>query len=226
MREMSHLISRPIVGENAHGHIVERYLDVARAIGCKVQNVNFPVVVPPLARKRAARILSEAGMTDQNAYVALAVGANWPNKRWPAKYYAELIDSLYEENIIPVLVGGGAVDANIAAAIEAQTEIPPVNVIGKTSLTELAYIVGNAAAVVGGDTGPVHLAAGLKTPTVMLMGPTDAKRNGPYGQETNAIEADRPCKYCWHRACPKGIDCLAVIHVDDVAAKIKSIIGK
>jgi len=58
----------------------------------------------------------------------------------------------------------------------------------------------------------------------MVMGPTDANRNGPYGQLENAIEADRPCRYCWQRACPKNLDCLETISPDQVMEKIEKIL--
>jgi heptosyltransferase II (rfaF) len=60
----------------------------------------------------------------------------------------------------------------------------------------------------------------------MLMGPTDANRNGPYGQQENAIEVDRSCRGCWKRACPKGLDCLAAITVDEVASKIQAVLQR
>ena len=60
----------------------------------------------------------------------------------------------------------------------------------------------------------------------MLMGPTDANRNGPYGQQENAIEVDRSCRGCWKRACPKGLDCLAAITVDAVASKIQAVLQR
>ena len=67
-------------------------------------------------------------------------------------------------------------------------------------------------------------AIGVGTKTIMLMGPTDANRNGPYGQLENAIEVSRSCKYCWNRACPKGLDCLADITVQQVRAKVEELI--
>ena len=106
----------------------------------------------------------------------------------------------------------------------AASGIPPVNLVGRTNLKQLAHVFTRAALVLGGDTGPVHLAAGLRTPTVMLMGPTDANRNGPYGQLENAIEADHPCRGCWKRACPKGLDCLAAISVEEAAAKMRPLL--
>lgn len=56
----------------------------------------------------------------------------------------------------------------------------------------------------------------------MLMGPTDANRNGPYGQIENAIEVDRNCRGCWKRVCPKNKDCLKKISVRQVEQKIVS----
>lgn len=223
MRELSDRVSRPVIGPHAGGHIVERYLDVARAIGCRVEEVRLPMVISPRDQKIAGDILVKSGVPPMRGYAVLAVGANWPNKRWPVESYARLADWLYEENITPVFVGGGAVDEGAVAEIESLAEVPPVNLVGRTSLKQLAYIVQKALFVVGGDTGPVHLGAGLGVPTIMLQGPTDANRNGPYGQMQNAIEVGRPCKYCWKRACPKGLDCLAAISVDTVKEKIRAL---
>ncbi len=224
MRELSDKVSTPVCGPHAKGHIVERYLDVARAIGCRVEEVRFPFVVSERDERNARAVLSGAGVPEGAAYAVFAVGANWPNKRWPTASYAALADWLYEEKIIPVLVGGGAVDESLAAEIMAQASIPPVNIVGRTSLKQLGAVLRGAKAVIGGDTGPVHLAAGLKVPAVMLMGPTDANRNGPYGQLQNAIEVERPCRWCWKRACPKGLDCLASIPVQRVKGKLLEII--
>ena len=224
MRECSDKVSRPVIGPHAQGHIVERYLDVARELGCPVHKVVFPMEISDRDADLAARIMQQAGARMENPYVVLAVGANWPNKRWPTKYFAELSDWLYEKKIIPVIIGGGVVDSQLAAEIDTAAEIPPVNLVGKTTLKQLAYILKNARLTLGGDTGPVHLSAGLGTPTVMVMGPTDATRNGPYGQLENAIEADRPCKYCWKRACPKGMDCLARISVADVKTRLQQLL--
>ena len=224
MREFSDKVSKPVIGPNANGHIVERYLDVARAIGCRVDKVVFPLEVPEREAELTQRIFSQAGANMANPYVVFAIGANWPNKRWPVENFAELGDWLYDQRLIPVIVGGGVVDEQRAAEICAKTEIPPINLVGRTNFKQLTYILQNAQLVIGGDTGPVHLSAGVGTKTIMLMGPTDANRNGPYGQLANAIEVDRTCKYCWKRACPKKLDCLANIQVNQVEEKIKELL--
>ena len=224
MREGADRVSRPVRGPHAQGHIVERYLDVARAIGCRVDAVRFPITVSDRDRMAAETLLQREGVPEGRAFVAFAVGANWPNKRWPAEHFAALGDRLYEAHIVSVLVGGGHLDVTIAADIMAAARIPPVNLVGRTNLKQLAHLFTRAALVLGGDTGPVHLAAGLGRPTVMLMGPTDANRNGPYGQQENAIEVDHSCRGCWKRACPKGLDCLAAITVDEAEKKITAVL--
>ncbi|MBO6293119.1 MAG: hypothetical protein J6N51_12840 [Selenomonas sp.] len=92
----------------------------------------------------------------------------------------------------------------------------------RSYVKQLTYILQQARLCVGGDTGPVHLASGLGTPTFMLMGTTDANRNGPYGQLDNALEVERSCLYCWQRSCPKQRDCLADIAVERLQRKIEA----
>lgn len=224
MREMSNFISKPVIGEHKNGHIVERYLDVTRAIGCRVNDVVFPVAISEKDERIAKDTIKKYGVSDGASYAVLAVGANWPNKRWPVSYYADLADWLFGQQIIPVFVGGGALDENLISEITRKAQIPPVSIVGKTTLKQLAAVIKNSQFVIGGDTGPVHLAAGLKVPTIMMMGPTDTNRNGPYGQSENAIEVNRPCRWCWKRACPKGLDCLSAISVDMVKNKIRTMI--
>lgn len=224
MRELSDWVCKPVRGQNQNGHIVERYLDVVRELGCKVEKVVFPIVITEKEVDIATKVMLQAGMDIKNSYVVLAVGANWPNKRWSTKFYAELVDYLYAKDIRPVVIGGGVIDSRLVAEINEKSEIPPVDLVGKTTLKQLAYIIKKAKAVVGGDTGPVHLAAGLEKPVVMLMGPTDLNRNGPYGQPKNAIEISRTCKHCWKRQCKLNLDCLADIKLETVVKKLQAIL--
>ncbi len=222
MREMSDKVSKPVVGANAEGHIVERYLDTARAIGCVAGDVVFPLQVPVEQSEKARAIMEHAGIREGNPFVVFVVGANWPNKRWSTEYFAALGDWFYQMAVIPVLIGNGDLDAQLAAEIESKMEIPPINLINRTNIPQLAHVLRTARLVIGGDTGPVHLSSALGVRTIMLMGPTNVERNGPFGQLQNAIEVERPCKGCWKRACPKKEICLDKIPVAFVKQKIES----
>lgn len=222
MRELSDKISKPVVGENAEGHIVERYLDTARAIGCVVGNVVFPIQVPVEESEKARVIMDHAGLREGNPFVVFAVGANWVNKRWKTEYFAELGDWFYQLAVVPVLIGNGDLDEQRAKEIESKMEIPPINLVNRTNIFQLAHVLRSSRLIIGGDTGPVHLGAALGVRTIMLMGPTNASRNGAYGQIQNSIEVERPCKGCWKRYCPRREDCLEKIPVSFVKDKIGS----
>ncbi|MBR4152116.1 MAG: glycosyltransferase family 9 protein [Selenomonadaceae bacterium] len=222
MRELSDKISKPVIGENAEGHIVERYLDTARAVGCVVNEVVFPIQIPVEQSEKARAIMEHAGIREGNPYVAFVVGANWPNKRWSTDNFAALGDWFYQLAVIPILIGNGDVDEMRAKEIEAKMEIPPINLVNRTNIYQLAHVLRSSRLIIGGDTGPVHLGAALGVRTIMLMGPTNIERNGAFGQLQNAIEVERACKGCWKRSCPKNEDCLEKIPVSFVEEKIKS----
>ena len=211
MRELSHMVSQPVIGPNKNGHVVDRYLDVARSLGCKVtQAISFPIHITPQEAATAETIAAQAGLRKDNRYVVLAPGTNWPTKCWPVKHFAELSNKLYHDNIIPVLIGGTG-DKRLVEEISVLTSIPPIDLTGKTSLKQLAHIIKQANCFVGGDTGPMHLASAVNTPVVALFGATDPARNGPYGFRQQVLRVNRPCQGCWKRICPKNEVCLETI---------------
>lgn len=223
-REMSHLLAEKVCGAHMKGHIVEQYLDVVRALGCQVQEAKWVFPLTEEEQCSTAAIADRVGFSLNDPYVILAPGANWPNKRWPVANFSVVADWLASRNIKSVIVGGAG-DQRLAQEITAAAKTVPIDITGQTSLKQLACITGKARALIGGDTGPMHLAAALKVPVVALMGPTDIPRNGPYGQAGNALATSHACHGCWKRACPKGLDCLAGISVAAVQSKLSSILA-
>ncbi|WP_196594383.1 lipopolysaccharide heptosyltransferase II [Pectinatus sottacetonis] len=223
MREGSGFISKPIKGEYYNGHIVERYLDVVRFLGCNTENISFPLGITDENITDATALLKTNNISITAPYVVFIVGANWPNKRWPARYFSWLADWCKTQNLTVLLAGAGKTDKKISAEILAGTSVKCINLVNNTTLKELAYIIKNAAAVIGGDTGSMHMAAALNIPAVMVMGPTDAVRNGPYNQKHNTIEVSYDCKHCWKRKCRFHRDCLAAIKPQQVADKLRII---
>ena len=102
--------------------------------------------------------------------------AGRPEKEWPIEHFRELAKRLGPK----ALVVWGPRERERAAAIGA--ELAPA-----TNLRELARVLRDASIVIGGDTGPLHLAAALGTRVIGLYGPTNPARNGPYGQVHRAL---------------------------------------
>lgn len=222
MRELSGWVSRPVCGAYSKGHVVERYLDVARSLGCEVKQVTFTVNNTPEEEANAAVLAAQAGLPAGHPYVILAPGTNWPSKCWPVERFGQLAAELKQRGISSV-VTGGANDASLALAI--QSVCPEaIDLTGKTTLKELAFLMNGACCFVGGDTGPMHLAAAVQTPVVALFGPTDPARNGPYGDRHTVLTVQEECQKCWKRECPKGKQCLAAIEVQPVLEAVQNIL--
>jgi heptosyltransferase I len=109
--------------------------------------------------------------------IVLLPGAGKPGKQWPADRFRRVVDRFPGRTV----VAWGPGERPLAEAIGG--EIAP-----DTNLRELAALLRGAALVVGGDTGPLHLAAALGTKVVGLFGPTDPRRNGPYGQIASTVD--------------------------------------
>jgi len=224
-RELSRLVGQRICGEHEQGHVVDRYLDVARHLGCTVDEVLFPISITESEIQKTVAIANHVGLRLENPYIVLAPGTNWPSKCWPPIHFAKLADKLYDDHIIPVIIGGPN-DQRLAREIAAHTQVPPIDLTGKTSMKQLAYIIKKSQAFVGGDTGPMHLAVAVGAKVVALFGPTDPKRNGPYGQNHKVLLAPHSCQGCWQRKCPKNSDCLASISADTVFTAVQEEVGK
>jgi heptosyltransferase-1 len=225
-KEGSYLFSKRVVGDYAKGHVTDRYLDVIRALGCEADGAAASVFLAPAEIEQAKNILAAHALDNNIPYVILALGANWTNKIWPPAYFAELSGLLYAQGLVPVVIGAAA-DLPRFAALSALAAKPPVNLIGQTSLKELTYIIEQARAFVGSDTGPMHLAATTNTPVIALMGSTDPVRSAPYptrGKKRRVLVTNRLCAGCGAGKCAKGLDCLAAISVAEVFGAIVEVV--
>jgi ADP-heptose:LPS heptosyltransferase len=94
-----------------------------------------------------------------------------------------------------------------------------------TTLLQLAALVARSRVFVGGDTGPLHLAAAVGTPTVALFGPSNPERNGPYGPGHVVLHRQLPCSDCYQRTCNHW-ECLPGIEVETVVNAVGSLLAK
>ncbi len=105
-------------------------------------------------------------------------GAGWGAKRWPVERYGAVAQALAREGIRSI-INYGPGEEDLAAAVRAASA--DTATLLKSSITELISLTRRAKLFIGGETGPLHLAAALHVPVVAIFGPTDPARNGPYG---------------------------------------------
>jgi lipopolysaccharide heptosyltransferase I len=131
-------------------------------------------------------------------FVLLHPGAAWANKRYPPPAWGESAARLRELRGIDTVVAVAPGEDSLAAAIAASAAGAATAVAAPT-LADFAALARQASLVMGGDTGPLHLAHALRAPVLMVMGPTDPARHGPYGAPERALAHRLRCSFCYKR---------------------------
>lgn len=145
----------------------------------------------------------------------------WATKKWPAENFARLCDSLGERKIRAVLIGSKS-DLETGAAILSLARSKPINLIGRTSLPELAALMKRLRCLVTSDSAPMHVAAAMATPFVALFGPTDPQRHLPPSENYAVIRRGLSCSPCYKPVC-SDIRCMREITVEDVLKAIDGV---
>lgn len=138
--------------------------------------------------------------------LAISPGAQWVTKRWPVEKYAAVAERAILELGMSICVVGSPAEIELAASLEAaiRTSIPdaPVrNLAGKTSLKQLAAVLGLADMTLSNDSGPLHLAAELGTPSVGVFLCTDPDRSGPPGEQHVMVSTEVECRASYKKQC-------------------------
>ena len=107
-----------------------------------------------------------------------------------------------------IIAGTGDAERALAQRIAAQTRAPLINAVGETTFEQLAALFGRAALAVGTDSGPMHLAVAMRTPSVHLFGPVSAQTFGPWGDQTR------------HIVLTSGLACIACNRLDYDASEL------
>ncbi len=207
-----------------HTHQVIEYFELARACGAPGKPGPLAVAAGEEAAREAEHLWGEVPSRSRRAIIMAPGGGvnaktHMEDKRWPAASYAELAKTLAADYDV-VLVGDEADRATNAAVAHASRA---TDLSGKTSLAALYLLMKKAAAFVGNDSAPMHLAAAAQTPTVTFFGPTDVARYGPWRTRTLIIQNATPCRPCYRDGYFPHCDdrrCLTAITPGEASSRI------
>jgi heptosyltransferase-2 len=223
------LLTRAIDRAPASTHQVDRYRHLVRALGFPSSATGPQLEVPADLRATADRILRHAGWNGAAPLVALAPGAAYGgSKRWPPDRFAALSRPLMDEGFQVFMIGSTA-DAPTGRAVETSLGHSSVvlNLIGRTSLPELAGVLSFARALISNDSGAMHLGAALGVPVTAVFGPTDERLHAPR-PPSNAPSPDVVvlthsvwCRPCYLRTCPIDHRCMRGIQTEAVLDAVR-----
>ncbi len=183
----------------ATGHEVKKSLKLLTPLApfSTPQPGRLVIQVSPESRQKAQVTLFRHGVGPEQTLIGMIPGSQWGTKRWPADRFAALISYLTQRSQIRVVLFGGSQDRCIAEAIIAGCQTPVIDLIGQTPLPDLAAYLDCCRVVVSNDTGPMHIAAALGKPIVVLYGPTTPELGFyPYGVPWEAASVSLPCRPC------------------------------
>ena len=210
-------------------HIVDRYLDTVKPFGIRNDGRGLDFFIRDEERIKATDIPT----SHQAGYIAMVIGAAVNTKKYPVHKFRELCGLLDH----PVILLGGAGDAENGREIASVDNIKVYNACGKFSLAESADLVSRAKLVITNDTGLMHIAAAFKRPVISLWGNTvpafgmypyygdkylGGLENSPHEMVEIKDLACRPCSKIGYKKCPRGhFKCMESIRTDDLLKRIE-----
>lgn len=209
-REGSRFFYSQLIEGGKNVHAVDRYLKVARFLGCNTSKVIFP-----FARNNDMNALRKK-FSLPDRYAVIVPGARWKTKRWPMEKFGRVASGLPLRSVIL----GSLSDKEISSEISKISNGKTISLTGETSLKELVTIIKHAHFMLTNDTGPMHIAAALSIPVYAIFGPTSDLLTGPYGTIHTIFKSDLACMPCFKKTC-NHIRCMENISADLVLKRIR-----
>ncbi|HEX5369093.1 MAG TPA: glycosyltransferase family 9 protein [Dehalococcoidia bacterium] len=192
------------------GSEVERNLALALALGGANAGIELEFPVTEADRIELRGVLLNEGV-EPGLYVCVHPGAKLASRRWPAERFAAVADELARRGY-RVLITGSSGEAALTASVRSAMRRQAVDLAGRTSLGALAALIEGSQLLVSNDTGVAHIAAALKTPSVIVANGSDVERWSSADEELHpTLAQDIDCRPCVHDVCPIGQPCALAI---------------
>lgn len=175
-KEGQWLFTNRKIEDTASAHVLDSFYSFVEYLGVPKSEPTWNI---PLSNDDFAFVNSH--IPSENPYVVISPAASKDERNWLTERYAQLADWLNEQGYQVVLCGSPSErETQLGEHIEFLTQLPIINLIGKTSLKQLTAVLNKAQVVIAPDSGPAHIATTQNTPVIGLYGHSNPKRTGPY----------------------------------------------
>jgi len=193
-----HLLFTEPVEYEPRRHEVECFRQIARHLGVPPTPALPELNVRDEDRGHIRRMLTERGVDRKSRLVAIhpGCGPHGERRQWPEERYARIADRLIERYAAVVVLTGGRTERALVDRIARGMEEVPISTAGQLSFWSFAALLSLCNLVICGNTGAMHTAAAVGTPTVALHGPTDHVKWGPLGGLHIVLKSKLMCSPC------------------------------
>ncbi len=215
------------VPEQESKHATEHYFDLLHAAGIPAENCQLEMFLSKTERADACYAFEEAGVSEMQLKVGIFPGAGWKLREWMPERFAAIGDKLAQHFNAQVIVFGGPKETELVNTVANLMNAPAIPFAGTLQIRQLAACIEKCDLFLTNDTGPMHIAAAVGTPTVALFGPGNHIRFQPLGDSHTTIRHDVPCNPCkqFTDKCKDNI-CMKQITVDEVWDSICKVIER
>lgn len=198
---------------NTDLHEVDRYLSILHLLNINpapasssndtIQGFSQPELEfwhTDAQRQWIQKLLQNEGITPNDRLIAVNLGTTWRTKQWDISNFAAVLHQITNvaSDVKIILTGSTSEQALVD---ELPVSDSTINLVGKTDILQLGALLERCEVCLTCDSGPMHIAAAVGTPTVALFGPTDPNRHRPYGTGHTVIEKSVSCRPCYKRTC-------------------------
>jgi ADP-heptose:LPS heptosyltransferase len=204
---------------------VRESVRIYRSIATKLSLDSYREARLPVSessRNQIAGLLLRHGITDKECYVVMHAGAKRQTNQWPREWYAYVADEVIRRWGTRVVLTGSPSELSLVEHIIKLMHESSTVLCGQIDLPRMAALLERSSLYIGNDTGPMHLAATVGTPTVSIFSARDfPERWYPAGLGHSVLRRDVPCSPCFKEVCDQDLICLKGIQPDDVLAEVE-----
>ena len=183
-------------------HEVDRYLRVLQLLDIDTDSDSLEFWGTDTDWQTIQDLLGAEGVSSTDRLIAFNLGTTWHTKQWDIANFVEVIQQIADlAPGVRIVLTGSSDELTLVEALP--TALPVINFIGKTSILQLGALLERCEVCLTCDSGPMHIAAAVGTPTVALFGPTSPIRHKPYGAGHTIIEKPIECRPCYKRTCQR-----------------------
>ncbi len=210
-------------------HEVERALDLVGSIGMEPSDLDLVLQVPSEARSAISALLAERGPDDEQLLIAVHPGCSMPARTYPWEFYAEVVELLTVRLGAWVVLTGPAEEHSLVQRIvdrlSPRARAAILSLAGELTFPELCALIEAADLLITNNTGPMHVAAAVKTPVVALFALTNPPEQWrPWRVPHRLLYHDVSCRICYSRVCPYGHECLRLVPPAQVVQEARSLL--
>ena len=192
-------------------HQVERNLRLIEHVGFRVNDRTLNIRVPKEARNSTAGLLEVHGVAPDGPYLLLSPWTSAQARTYPPDRFALAARRLSEETAWPIVVVGTEADRARSGPLLGALGERAVDLVGATSLSELAALVGAARLVLTNNTSTMHLADALRATSVVLFSGTELEEQWrPRSAPCRLLRRETWCSPCYTFTCPYSLECLDI----------------